>query len=100
LILLQSLNIVKAIFHSFFVHLNTVFIYDHLPGEHVFEIRYMNITPDNLSEITNYKFGQAPRVELGEHVIQLSFRFNNGKISSIRVPRRVIESIDNFVQGN
>jgi hypothetical protein len=60
----------------------------------------MNITPDNLSEITNYKFGQAPRVELGEHVIQLSFRFNNGKISSIRVPRRVIESIDNFVQGN
>jgi hypothetical protein len=75
---------------------STGFSYDHQPGEHVFEIRYMNITPDNLSEITNYKFGQAPRVKLGEHVIQLSFRFNNGKISSIRVPKRVIESINRF----
>jgi hypothetical protein len=70
--------------------------YDKFPGEHVIEIRYMNSDPFVSDDVTNYKFGDPPRKFLNEQIFHFAFQFKNGKISKIRFPKKVIESIEKF----
>lgn len=74
--------------------------YDHIPGEHVIEIRYMDPDPTNLPDTTDYKFGDNPRDFLKEVVIRFALQIKNSKIIGIRKPKKVIESISKLELNN
>lgn len=74
--------------------------YDQIPGEHVIEIRYMDPDPSDLPETTEYKFGDKPRDFLKEVVHRFALQITKGKITRIRTPKKVIESIGQFELNN
>jgi hypothetical protein len=74
--------------------------YDHIPGEHVIEIRYMDPDPSDLPETTEYKFGDKPREFLKEVVHRFALQITKGKITRIRTPKKVIESIGQLELNN
>lgn len=74
--------------------------YDQIPGEHVIEIRYMDPDPSDLPETTEYKFGDKPREFLKEVVHRFALQISKGKITRIRTPKKVIESIGQLELNN
>ncbi len=74
--------------------------YDHIPGEHVIEIRYMDPDETNFNDTTEYTFGDKPREFLKETVFRFAMQIKKGEITRIRKPRRVIESITNLELNN
>jgi hypothetical protein len=74
--------------------------YDQIPGEHVIEIRYIDPNPSDLPETTEYKFGDKPRDFLKEVVYRFALQISKGKITRIRTPKKVIESIGQLELNN
>jgi len=74
--------------------------YDQIPGEHVIEIRYMDPDPSDLPETTEYNFGDKPREFLKEMVFRFALQITKGRITRIRTPRKVIESISELELNN
>jgi len=74
--------------------------YDQIPGEHVIEIRYIDPNPSDLPETTEYKFGDKPRDFLKEVVHRFALQISKGKITRIRTPKKVIESIGQLELNN
>lgn len=73
---------------------------DEFPGEHVIEFRLMEADPFTFPDIDKFEFGEAPRKEFKELVIRLAFRFQNGKIIGLRFPKKVVKSIETFMNQN
>lgn len=69
------------------------FSVDEFPGEHVIEFRLMEVDPFEDEEHENYTFGDPPRRQYKEILFYLALRFKNGKICSLRYPKKVIRSI-------
>ena len=75
---------------------------DHLPGELALEFRYPTLTPDN---IMNYPeehtlFGLPPIDGFHEEVIRLALRIQKGKITSLRIPKKVTLSLQRYMDLN
>ena len=70
--------------------------FDSSPGEHVMEIRYMEADPFTMPDLDNYKFGEPHRKSFNEFILRFAFQFKEGRISSIRFPKKVIESLSQF----
>jgi hypothetical protein len=73
---------------------------DNFPGQHVLEIRFINSDPFIYPNVSSYNFGDPPRKFLKEEVIQFAFQLKKGKITEIRIPKKVIESIEKFERYN
>ena len=73
---------------------------DEFPGEHVIEFRFMETDPFTHPEVGEFQFGDAPRKNMNELVVRLAFRFRKGKIIGLRFPKKVIQSIETFVNQN
>ncbi|NBV08938.1 MAG: hypothetical protein EBS09_07505 [Flavobacteriia bacterium] len=72
------------------------FSLDAFPGEHAIEFRLLDVNPFEEEGLSDYTFGDPPRKEFKEIVFCLSLRFKDGKITSIRFPKKVIASISNL----
>jgi hypothetical protein len=69
---------------------------DNFPGQHVLEIRFIDSDLFVFPDISDYKFGDPPREFLKEEVLQFAFQLKKGKITEIRIPKKVVESIEKF----
>ena len=75
---------------------------DHLPGELVLEFRYPTITPENVMCYPEEDdlFGLPPLDGFHEEVIRLAFTMKKGKITSLRIPKKVINSLQRYIDEN
>ena len=75
---------------------------DHLPGELVLEFRYPTITQENLMYYPEEDdlFGLAPIDGFHEEVIRIAFTIKKGKITSMRIPKKVIKSLQRYIYEN
>lgn len=75
---------------------------DHRPGELVLEFRYPNITPDNVMHYPEEDtlFGLPPIDGFHEEVIRIALIIEKGKITSLRFPKRVTNSLQRYIDEN
>lgn len=73
---------------------------DEFPGEHVIEFRFMETDPFTHPNVGEFEFGEAPRKEFNELVVRFAFQFKKGKIIRLRFPKKVIQSIETFINQN
>lgn len=75
---------------------------DHLPGELVLEFRYPILTPDNVMDYPEefLLFGQPPVDGFHEEVIQIALKIEKGKITSLRIPKKVTRSLQYYMDLN
>ncbi|MEY3591581.1 MAG: hypothetical protein RLZZ38_538, partial [Bacteroidota bacterium] len=75
---------------------------DHLPGELALEFRYPTLTPDNIMDYPEEHtlFGLPPIDGFHEEVIRLALRIQKGKITSLRIPKKVTHSLQRYIDQN
>ena len=86
-----------------FAHVSSKgFSNDRLPGQLVLEFRYPIFTQDNLMSYPDEDelFGQAPLKEYQEEVVRLALTVQKGKITSVRIPKKVIKSLQKLIHEN
>lgn len=75
---------------------------DHIPGEPALEFRYPTLTPDNIMDYPEEHtlFGLPPIDGFHEEVIRLALRIQKGKITSLRIPKKVTHSLQRYIDQN
>ena len=75
---------------------------DHLPGELVLEFRYPILTPDNVMDYPEefLLFGRPPVDGFQEEVIRIALKIEKGKITSLRIPKKVTRSLQRYMDLN
>ena len=86
-----------------FIHMsNQGYSNDHLPGELVLEFRFPKITPENVLDYPEEHtlFGLPPIDGFHEEVIRLALKIKKGKITSLRIPKKVTKSLQRYIDEN
>lgn len=109
----QSLTYAKskiyALFHQNpeaerdFIHMTSQgYSNDHHPGELVLEFRFPTITPENVMDYPEEDtlFGRPPIDGFHEEVIRIALIIAKGKIISLRIPKKVVSSLQRYIDEN
>jgi hypothetical protein len=78
------------------------FSLDDEPGQTVLEFRFPVLDETNFSayEMDRDHFGEDPDPAFNEIVLRFAFTLKNGKIHQIRIPSKVTQSLEQFVNEN
>ncbi|MCF8201587.1 MAG: hypothetical protein K9J18_00750 [Crocinitomicaceae bacterium] len=78
------------------------FSLDEQPGQTVLEFRFPILEEENFSafELHRDRFGEAPDPKLDEIVLRFALVLKDGKISEIRIPSKVAQSLEQFINEN
>ena len=78
------------------------FSLDEQPGQTVLEFRFPILEEENFSafELHRDRFGEAPNPEFDEIVLRFALVLKDGKISEIRIPSKVTQSLEQFINEN
>lgn len=84
-------------------HISSIgFSFDQHPGQPVIEFRYPNFTPENFSAYPNEDevFGLPPIDGYHERILRIALNIKDGKITALRIPKKVTRSLQRFVDEN
>ena len=84
-------------------HITAVgFSFDQQPGQPVIEFRYPNFTPENIGSYPNEEdiFGSPPIEGFYERIVRIALSIKNGKISGLRIPKKVTKSLQRYIDEN
>ena len=78
------------------------FSFDQQPGQPVIEFRYPTFTPENFGSYPNEDevFGLPPVNGYHERIVRIALNIKNGKISALRIPKKVCKSLQRFCDEN
>jgi hypothetical protein len=78
------------------------FSLDEQPGQTVLEFRFPILEEESFSafELHRDRFGEAPNPEFDEIVLRFALVLKDVKISEIRIPSKVTQSIQQLVNEN
>lgn len=75
---------------------------DQQPGQPVIEFRYPNFTPENFGAYPNDDevFGLPPINGYHERIVRIALNIKEGKITSLRIPKKVVRSLQRYIDEN
>ena len=102
----EVLNTRYGVSQHFCMHVNHGFSMDHKPGEHVVEFRFMDFNPftmgpenDPNKNLTR-ALGEPGDEDLKEMIYRFSLTFKDGKIFTLRHPKRFTADLEYFNLSN